>query len=395
MNERPITVRVMREEERDLVKALHRRSFNIPSDLHGRLPQPPADQVRVAQEGGRITGALRYHAIAHFFGGRPVPSAGIGGVVVEPEARGRRTAERLVVESLRELRAKGFVASMLYPATVPVYRRCGYEYAAFRVQFRTPLRLLPRSAGPEAEAWTDDDFDEIEACYRSWASGRNGLVDRPKEWWSRVLTNVEDSDVYRVCVREDGRVTGFMVYTQEKRKDSDWEFDLDCRGRDLVWTTPASIAALLTFAGRHRSNARDLLWGGPPNDPLANLLPEQDADYEGWFRPMLRLVDVPGAFEARGYPPSLEAAVELTVEDPHIAENAAGWRVEVSNGAAKVTPADAPRASVDVGALAAMFSGMLGAADARRLGRLDASDDGVATLEEMFAGPIPWVNDWF
>ena len=393
MSDRALNIRPMREEERDEVRALHRRAFNIPRELHGRLPQPPARDVRVAELDGRIAGALRYHTIAHFFGGRSVPSAGIGGVAVAPEARGRRTAERLVVETLREVRASGLVTSTLYPATVPVYRRCGYEYAAFRVAFRTPLRLLPRDVTAECEPWNDDALEEIAACYRSWAWDRNGVLDRPRGWWTRILTNVEDADVFRVCVREEGRITGYLVYTQEKRKDSDWSFDLDCR--DLVWTTPGSLAALLTFAGRHRSVARDLIWVGPPNDPLANVLSEQDADHEAWFRPMLRLVDVPGAFEARGYPPGLEAAVELGVRDPHFEENTGGWRVEVSNGTAKVTTAAAPRASTDVATLAAIWSGMLGAGDARRLGRLDAGDDEVATLQEMFAGALPWVNDWF
>ncbi|HJR19222.1 MAG TPA: GNAT family N-acetyltransferase [Actinomycetota bacterium] len=393
MTDQPFIVRAMREDERDLVRTLHRRAFNIPADLGARLPQPPAESVRVADAGGRLIGALRYHEIGHFFGGRSVPSAGIGGVVVEPEARGDRTAERLVVATLAELREKGSVISVLYPATVPVYRRCGYEYAAFRVNFKTQLRLLPRAGGPQAEAWTDDDLDEIAEVYRSWASGRNGPVDRPSSWWTRVLENVEEGPVYRVCVREDGRITGYMVYTQEKRKDSDWEFDLDVR--DLVWTTRTSIDALLTFAGRHRSNARDLLWVGPPQDALADLLPEQDADYDHWFRPMLRLVDVPGAFEARGYQPALRAAVELTVDDAQLPANAGGWRVETSDGSAKVSPANDARARVDVGALAAIWAGFLSASDARRLGRLDASDDEVAVLEEMFAGPLPWVNDWF
>lgn len=393
MTDPGFSVRAMREDERDLVRSLHRRSFNIPSDVAARLPKPPAENVRVAEAGGTVVGALRYHAIGHFFGGRAVPSAGIGGVVVEPEARGDRTAERLVVSTLRELRDEGFVISVLYPATVPVYRRCGYEYAAFRVNYKTPLRLLPRPGGPPAETWTDDDLDEIAEVYRNWATGRNGVVDRPASWWTRVLTNVEEGEVYRVCVREDGRVTGYLIYTQEKRKDSDWEFDLDVR--DLVWTTRASIDALLTFAGRHRSNARDLVWVGPPQDSLANLLPEQDADYEHWFRPMLRLVDVPGAFEARGYPPSVRAAVELAVEDPQLPANAAGWRVETADGNAKVTPATGARARVDVGALAAIWAGFLSASDARALGRLDATDDDIAVLEEMFAGPLPWVNDWF
>ena len=393
MTEQDFTVRAMREDERDLVRSLHRRSFNIPSEIAARLPQPPAENVRVAEAAGAVVGALRYHPIGHFFGGRAVPSAGIGGVVVEPEARGDRTAERLVVSTLRELRDKGSVISVLYPATVPVYRRCGYEYAAFRVNYKTPLRLLPRAGGPPAERWTDDDLDEIAQVYRTWAAGRNGLVDRPASWWTRVLSNVEEGEVYRVCVREAGRVTGYMIYTQEKRKDSDWEFDLDVR--DLVWTTPTSVDALLTFAGRHRSNARDLIWVGPPQDPLANLLPEQDADYEHWFRPMLRLVDVAGAFEARGYPPSVRGVVELAVDDPQLPANAAGWRIETAEGSAKVTPAAGARARADVGALAAIWAGFLSASDARALGRLDATDDDVAVLEEMLAGPLPWVNDWF
>lgn len=386
-------VRPMREDESDTVRSLHRRAFNIPPAIAARVPAPTPASIRVAELNGRIIGALRYHAIAHFFGGRPVPSAGIGGVVVEPDARGDRTAERMVVTTLAELREKGFATSVLYPATVPVYRRCGYEYAGFRIEYKTPLRLLPRSAGPAAEPWTDDELEQIKGVYRSWAAQRNGAVDRPDKWWKRVLTNVEEGEVYRVCVREDGRITGYLVYTQDKRADSEWRFDLVAR--DLVWTTRTAIDSLLTFAGRHRSNAEDLVWVGPPNDPLADILPEQDANYESWFRQMLRLVDVPAAFEARGYPPSLRAAVELEVEDAQLPSNTGGWRVETADGTAKVSSAGGARARVDAGALAAIWSGFLSASDARRLGRLEASDEDVAVLEEMFAGPIPWVNDWF
>lgn len=389
-----LTVRQMREDERDVVREVHRRSFNVPRKLHESLPVPPAETIRVAELGGQVVGALRFHRIAHFFGGRPVPAAGIGGVAVTPEARGHRVAERLMVSTLRELRRDGIAISTLYPATVPVYRRCGYEYFGFRIRYRAPLDALPRSAGLECAAFTDDDRDEIAACYRAWASARNGLIDRPAEWWTRILTSIEpDEDVYRTCVREDGRITGYLVFTQARRGDSHWEFDLDCR--DFVWTTPAAASALLSYAGRHRSIGRDIVWTGGANDTMSFLLPEQDAVHDGWFRQMVRLVDVPAAFEARGYPAHVEAAVELRVDDPSIEENAGGWRVDVSGGTAKVAPASRASASVDVRTLAAIWAGMLTASDARRLGSLDATDAEVETLDELFRGPTPWVNDWF
>jgi predicted acetyltransferase len=162
-----------------------------------------------------------------------------------------------------------------------------------------------------------------------------------------------------------------------------------------VWTTPASAAALLGFFGRHRSTGIDLMWAGPSNDTLALVLPEQDVNHESWFRQMLRLVDVPAAFEARGYPAPLDAAVEIQIEDPALGWNDAGWRIEISGGTAKVSPAPSARARVDVRTLASMFSGFLSAKDARRLGRLAATDAEVASLDAMLAGPAPWINDWF
>jgi len=89
------------------------------------------------------------------------------------------------------------------------------------------------------------------------------------------------------------------------------------------------------------------------------------------------------------------AVLRLAVEDPQLADNAGGWRVEVSGGRARVARAAAGSARVDIATLGAIWSGMLAPVDARRLGRLVADDETVQALGEMFAGPIPWINDWF
>ncbi len=381
----------MNEDERELVSGMWHQAFNMPPS---RLPSIPTDETRVAVVDGTTAAALKIYRFGHFFGGRSVTAIGIGGVAVAAHARGKRVAETLVTETLRELRGAGFAISTLYPATVPLYRRCGYEYAGFRMYYRAPLDALPREDGPAVEEWTDADLDDIAACYRAYATAINGLVDRPAWFWpKRVLHQFDESPVRRYCAREDGRVTGYVIYTQEKVPNLPYGFHLECR--DFVWTTPGAARSLLAFAGRHRSTGVDLQWAGGANDPIANLIPEQDVDRQSWFRPMLRLIDVPAAFEARGYPAPLEAAAELQVHDTAFGWNDAGWRIEATGGAAKVTPAQGARATVDVTTLAGMFSGMLSARDARRLGRLVADDVTVAALDAMLAGPVPWINDWY
>jgi len=389
-----IEIRPLREEERETIYALQSQAFNVPVKRMRQMPPWPAEEARGAVVDGEVVAMLRTYRFAHFFGGRSVPAVGIGGVSVAAHARGKRVAETLMIETLREFRGDGRTISTLYPATVPLYRRCGYEYGGFQFRFRAPLDALPRSDGPAVLPWEDDALPDVVACYRDWAQTSSGAVDRPEWFWpDRILRSFEEGAVYRYAVREDGVMTGYVIYTQEKHGDYAWGFDIACR--DLVWTTPAAGSALLSFAGRHRSTGVDLVWTGNATDALANLLPEQDAKHDSSFRTMIRLVDVPSAFEARGFPPALEAAVELQVHDPAFGWNDAGWRIETSGGAAKVGSAPGARARIDVAALSALYTGMLSARDARRLGRLDASDDEVATLDAMLAGPAPFINDWF
>jgi predicted acetyltransferase len=389
-----IEIRPMLEDERERILELKEQAFNVAVARQKKSSPFPAENARVAIVDGRVAGTLVIYRFGHFFGGRAVPSVGIGGVAVAAHARGQRVAETMMTETLREFRDQGFAISTLYPATVPLYRRCGYEFAAFRFHFRAPLEVLPRTDGPPVEEWDDSSLDEIAECYRSYASTMSGPVDRPDWFWpKRVLHVSDDQPVRRYCVREDGRITGYTVYTQEKAGELPYGFHIECR--DLVWTTPASAAALLGFFGRHRSTGDQLMWAGPSNDTLAHLLPEQDVNHESSFRQMLRLIDVPAAFEARGYPAPLDAGVELQVEDQALGWNDAGWRIETSGGTAKVSPATSAEARVDVRTLASMFSGFLSARDARRLGRLVATDAEIASLDAMLSGPAPWINDWF
>jgi len=125
------------------------------------------------------------------------------------------------------------------------------------------------------------------------------------------------------------------------------------------------------------------------------LLDEEQRVRPVWsFRWMLRLLDVVGALEGRGYPAVSEEFV-LSVEDPLFPENRGPWRVVAEGGTVSVTPASggAGVRPISIGTLSSLYGGFLSAGDAMAFGLVDeAAAPGLARL---FGGPAPWMYDFF
>ena len=153
---------------------------------------------------------------------------------------------------------------------------------------------------------------------------------------------------------------------------------------------------MLSYLRGFRGLGQTLKFTGPPAPPLALLVQEQRVRPVWSFRWMLRLLDVVGALEGRGYPAVSEELV-LSVEDALFPENRGPWRV-VTDGSGSVSVEPAGGASdrvrpISIGTLSAIYSGSLSAADAVTFGLVDPSlAPGLASL---FGGPAPWMYDFF
>jgi predicted acetyltransferase len=126
------------------------------------------------------------------------------------------------------------------------------------------------------------------------------------------------------------------------------------------------------------------------------MLVEEQRLRPSWtFRWMLRLLDVPAALEARGYPPVGGEAV-IAVDDAMFADNRGPWRISAEDGKVRVSSAEGERVRpVSIGALSSMYTGLLSPYDAVRLGLLEGVDPAVPVLARLFAGPPPFMLDWF
>ncbi len=392
-----LNVRPLREEDRELVRAMTEQSFALSAahlDLHASTP---LDESWVITCDGTVQGALRVERVGQFFGGVSVPCAAISAVQVVPAWRGRGLGRTLMQEVFAELRSAGLLISTLYPATVGSYRRLGYEFAGAYTRYRLPLTALPSRRIPtEVEPCDGESRGTIASCYHRHAKRSTGMLDRTERWWTRrVFNESTHSPVYCYRVGPNSGLGAYVIYTQEPApSDFGHSYDLVCR--DLIWHDVDGAEALLGLLAAHPVVGVELKWPGPIEEPLFGFIDALQIRIERSSRSMTRLVDVTGALETRSYPPHLQVAVDLRVEDPIISANAGVIRLSVSGGVGKVTTCRTARAAVDVGALAAMYTGWLPAREAARAGRLkDAAVDDVETLEAIFAGPKPWMLDIF
>jgi predicted acetyltransferase len=212
----------------------------------------------------------------------------------------------------------------------------------------------------------------------------------------RVLGHSDPAAVHRAVVARDetGDVRGYVSFVKEQAPgDFRVSFNMACG--HLVAGDADALWSLLGYLRGFRGLGQSLSFVGAPADPLTLVVAEQRVKPTRTIRWMLRLLDVPRALEQRGYP-RVSGEATVAVDDPQFADNRGPWRIRADAGTVRVTRAEGrERPPVHIRTLSSLFSGYLSAHDAVRLGLLDADDPAVPLLSALFAGPAPFMLDFF
>ncbi len=112
-----------------------------------------AKNFRLARVDGKVVGGLGLLKVGQWFGGKRVSMTGVSCVAVAAEYRARGVASALMRSALEEMQREGVALSVLYPATVPLYRRVGYELAGWRIVYELAASAIDlRERGMEVRA---------------------------------------------------------------------------------------------------------------------------------------------------------------------------------------------------------------------------------------------------
>jgi predicted acetyltransferase len=296
-------------------------------------------------------------------------------------------------QALQELRAEGHVLAGLYPSTQPLYRRVGFEQAGACFEYRLKLSGIDfqertLALRPVEEA----DMPALQEVYLRHARQQMGWLDRGPYIWNRVR-QPRGERAYGYLVEGASGVEGHLFLSRRNLSAVGHKQELILT--DFVALTPAAGRRLLSFLGDHRSLAAEAIWRGGPVNPRLVLLREQSYQVKLNDYWMLRLLDVPAALQARGYPPGLSGALHLEVVDDLFPENQGRFVLEVEAGEAQVRSGGEGDMKLHVRALASLYSGFLPPSALQLAGVLEADDTTLRTAEALFSGAPPAMPDMF
>ncbi|MGW6935615.1 GNAT family N-acetyltransferase [Lentzea sp. NPDC054927] len=383
-------IREYTEDDLDAVFRLRKLAFNS-TERPERLVKPGSRGL-VAELGGRVAGVLGIGEYAQFYGGAAIPMGGIGGVAVDGATRGRGVAGALLDASLSIMREHGQPLSVLY-ATVPaLYRGRGWERAGLLEWIELPMdRLLsaqrPTEPIPSRPA-DGSDLTALHDCYLEVARTIDGMADRrpPRINLDKVL----EMDLVSVLPGPNG-LRGYLTAQREPGGDMGRLKVHDLIGVD-VEAQLNLLASLASWAGT--LEAIDLRITDPAT---LNFLGATPLRYSVWTSTwMLRVVDLPAAVAARGWPSLANAAVDVEIIDDHAPWHAGLQRIVAEDGAVRVEPGGTGAVRMHARALGPWFSGAQNTHALRRAGLLEGDPADAAVLDQLVgASGVPRLADFF
>ena len=387
-------VRRFRESELEQAWELDRQAFNVPpSRRESFFGKSEADRIIGAFREGRAAAQVQVLPLVQNFGGQFVKSGGVSSVVVAPEYRGQGLASTVMRAALESMREGGDAISSLYPANLRLYRGVGWElggsYAIRQIHSRH-LMLLDRANSGDVRRAEPADLPAIRECYRRIALGAPGMHDGESLWWE--LENEFSKYYVYVAQEASGEVRGALVYEQLSDPGGGY---YRIHVHRVFGENRRAIAALWWMLGTASSQAGEVYYPAPPEDPLALLLPEPRMATRYAHQWMLRVIDVEQAVLQRGFPAGVEAEVEFELEDADLPANAGAWRLSVSGGAGRLERTPKARLRLGVGAFSSWYSGWSDATTLERAGLVTEPGHEGALLDACFAGRTPWMMSEF
>jgi predicted acetyltransferase len=235
----------------------------------------------------------------------------------------------------------------------------------------------------------------LAALYLRLAPARAGHLDRTEFAWARLDQAAGAAVQHAWVVTRGDEIRGCARWHQtpapSKGTSGGHYYDLEVV--DLVAADAAAVRRILTLFADHGALAGAVRWASGPDDPFLLALPDRAFTLALTDAFLVRVLDLPAAARARGWPVGVAGELHLELVDADVPAHAGRWTLRVADGAATVERGGAGRLRLGVRGLAPLFTGYLTPHALAAAGWIDAPTADLERAAALFAGPLPWLRD--
>mgnify|MGYP001638604357 CR=1 FL=1 len=322
--------------------------------------------------------------------GAVFPTGFVTSVCTYPEYTGHGIMKRLMLQSLTNMRGKGQSLALLYPYSIPLYHRLGWEIVSNKISYTIKDRQIPEKASAPGYVrrvkWENTDFKNLHSAF---AAVTHGCLFRNSLAWEEYWRWDEDDTNVAVYYSEHDKPCGYMVYLIK----TDIMYI-----KEMIFLNREAQLGLWEYIRAHESMIDEVRGNTFFSEPIAFEM--DDGDIREMIKPycMGRIVDVVQFFEKYPCDPD-EKPVKIAFElDDNMLEwNNGTFVVRFENGHCHVCPhgthADYS-VKMNIATLTALLLGYKTAERLYELERISGSESAIERLDDVLFHKIPYISDY-
>lgn len=309
-------------------------------------------------------------------------------VCTYPEYSGHGIMKKLMVKSLTNMRHKGQSFALLYPYSIPLYHKLGWEIVSNKISYTVKDRQIPAKATAPGYVrrvdWENVDFMNLHSTF---ASVTHGCLFRNALAWEEYWRWDEDDTNVAVYYNEADKPCGYMVYLIKS--------DI-MHIKEMIYLNREAQQGLWEYIRAHESMIDEVRGNTYFSEPIAFEM--DDGDIREMIRPycMGRIVDVEQFFENYPCDPD-EKPVRIAFElhDELLSWNNKTVTVLFEDGHCKITkePADYTL-KMSIATLTTLLLGYKTAERLYEMERIEGTEEAAGHLDDVLFHKIPYISDY-
>lgn len=309
-------------------------------------------------------------------------------VCTYPEYTGRGIMKRLMYRSLQHMRQKKQPLALLFPYSIPLYRKMGWEIISNKISYTVKDSQMPSKANAPGTVrrveWNNEDFM---ALHTQFAAMTHGCLFRNSLAWEEYWRWDEDDTIVAVYYDEDARPCGYMVYLI---KDDIMHI------KEMIYLSREAQEGLWEYIRAHDSMIDEVRGNSYFNELIAFEM--DDGDIRETVRPYImgRIVDIEQFFPKYHCAPNADSVcMAFEIEDDFLPWNNRTITIRFDKGNTFVTDEAAPyHVKMSVATLTTLMLGYKTAAKLHRMGRITAGEKAVHLLDDVLLHEAPYISDY-